>query len=77
MCCFQLKAQKTITKFYDYKWEECSADKARFYSTLENTDSGWFRNDYFLSTQKLQMRALYKDEACKIYNGDAIFLYAD
>lgn len=50
---------------------------ARFLSTVEKTDSGWIRNDYYISTEKLQMKALYKDEACEIMNGNAVYYYAN
>lgn len=72
-----LSAQNITTNFYDYRWRPCEVPKARFYSTVENTDSGWLRNDYFLSTQRLQMSALFKDSACKIKNGNAIYFFAD
>jgi hypothetical protein len=68
---------QTTTSFYDWKWQSCDMSKARFYSTLEKTDSGWLRNDYFISTQKLQMKALFKDSANKIINGNAIYLYSN
>lgn len=68
---------QTSTSFYDWKWQPCDMAKARFYSISEKSDSGWLRNDYFVSTQKLQMKALYKDSACKIMNGDAIYFYSN
>jgi antitoxin component YwqK of YwqJK toxin-antitoxin module len=70
-------SQNITTTFYDYKWQPCDVSKARFYGTLEKTDSGWLRNDFFLSTQQLQMSALYKDSACKIKNGDATYFHAN
>jgi antitoxin component YwqK of YwqJK toxin-antitoxin module len=69
-------AQKTET-FYDYNWKPCTVEKARFYSTLEKTDSGWFRHDYFINSRKLQMQALYKDSTCKIQNGYCIYFHAN
>ncbi|MEO5684188.1 MAG: TonB family protein [Chitinophagaceae bacterium] len=77
-CIFSIRAaaQKTET-YYDYNWRPCESLKARFYSTLEKTDSGWLRHDYFLSGLKPQMKALFADSACKIYNGECIFLYAN
>lgn len=70
----QLCAQLKET-YYDYKWEPCKPAEARFYSTVEKTDSGWLRNDYFVSNRKLQMRALYEDSACSIYNGPFVYFY--
>ena len=69
-------AQKKIT-YYDYNWKPCESLKARFYSTLEKTDSGWLRYDYFISGPKLQMKALFEDSACKIYNGQYILFHAN
>lgn len=67
-------AQTKIT-FYDYQWNACEASKARFYSEVEKTDSGWRRIDYYISTQKPQMIALFKDSGCKIINGNASYYY--
>jgi antitoxin component YwqK of YwqJK toxin-antitoxin module len=69
-------AQTNVT-FYDYKWNKCEAAAARFYSTVEKTDSGWLRFDYFVSTNKPQMVALYKDSGCKIINGNVDYYYAN
>lgn len=72
-----LSFSQITTSFYDWKWRTTDVSKARFYSTVERTDSGWLRNDFFISTQKLQMKALYKDSACKIINGNAIYFYSN
>lgn len=74
--CLSSTAQKTES-YYDYNWRPCEPAKARFYSTLEKTDSGWLRYDYFLAGLKLQMKALFADSACKIYNGQTIFVHAN
>ncbi len=50
-------------------------ENARFYSTIEKTDSGWLRNDYYINGMSLQMRALYEDKECKINNGQANYFY--
>lgn len=68
--------QKTDA-YFDYNWKPCVAVDARFYSTIEKTDSGWFRNDYFISGLKPQMSALFEDSGCKIYNGWSKFYYAN
>ncbi|HET6994203.1 MAG TPA: TonB family protein [Chitinophagaceae bacterium] len=73
---FSLHAQKKES-FYDYQWKPCNPTEARFYSTLEKTDSGWFRNDFFIGNSSLQMQALYEDEECKIYNGRCIYFHAN
>jgi len=72
----QAMAQKTET-YYDWNWKPCESLNARFYSTLEKTDSGWLRSDYFLSGLKMQMKALYADSACKVYNGTSVFFHAN
>jgi TonB family protein len=47
------------------------------YSSLQHTDSGSLRFDYFVAGTKPQMKALFEDSACKIYNGQSVFLYAN
>lgn len=68
--------QKT-ERYYDYQWNPSIPENARFYSVMEKTDSGWFRNDYFLGSHSLQMRALFEDSACKIMNGSCIYFHAN
>ncbi len=68
--------QKTEV-YYDFFWQPCEPSLACFYSTLEKTDSGWLRHDYYTSNRMLQMRALYEDIECKIQNGYAIYFYAN
>ena len=67
-----LYAQK-IEKFFDYQWNPCEANMARFYAMIEHTDSGWLRHDYFLVEKKLHMKGLYNDSACKMANGHFYF----
>jgi TonB family protein len=74
--CLSASAQKTEL-YYDYNWRPCKPAEARFFCTLEKTDSGWFRNDYFIGSMSLQMRALYKDSACKIQNGYCTYFHAN
>ena len=62
-------------KYYDYKWKECDISLARFFSVKQQTDSGWLVEDSYLATKKLQMKGLYKDEACKITNGKFTYFY--
>lgn len=76
MVTLSVTAQKKEA-YYDYSWKPADPLKARFYSTVEKTDSGWFRNDYFLGTMKLQMQALYEDSSCEITNGRSVFFYAN
>lgn len=62
--------------YYDFFWKESTPENATFYSIKVKTDSGWLQTDYYIHTRKLQMSALYSDEACKIHNGHAYFFYA-
>ncbi|MBS1577811.1 MAG: energy transducer TonB [Bacteroidetes bacterium] len=73
---YSAMAQKTEA-FYDYYWKPCKAEGASYFSTVEKTDSGWLRNDYYISTKRLQMQALYEDQACKIRNGNSSYYYAN
>lgn len=69
-------AQTTVT-YYDYYWKPCEPGLARYYSTVQKTDSGWLRHDYFVAGPSLQMQALYSDKDCKIKNGYAAYYYAN
>jgi antitoxin component YwqK of YwqJK toxin-antitoxin module len=71
---FPSAAQKS-EKFYDYNWKECEPAMARFYSTIEKTDSGYLHNDYFIHEQKLQMQGLYEDADAKVKNGIFYFYH--
>jgi TonB family protein len=71
---FLAKAQKQ-TNYYNYAWKACEAGKASFVSIVEKKDSGYWRNDFYISTTTLQMQGLYKDSACKIRNGNFIYFY--
>jgi hypothetical protein len=51
--CTQAAAQRTEL-YSDYNWKPCEPLEARFYSTIQKTDSGWLRNDYFISELKPQ-----------------------
>lgn len=76
LTCYTCVAQKTEA-YYDFYWKTCPAENASYYSIVEKTDSGWLRNDYYLRAQRLQMRALYEDEACKIQNGYSAYYYSN
>jgi len=69
-------AQK-IQKFYDWQWNETDLPHARFLSITEHTDSGWHRQDFYLSSNSLQMEGTCEDSACKIHNGKFVFAYPD
>ncbi len=68
-------SQKTVETFYDYKWRKCLIDDARFYSVEKNTDSGWYKADYFINLKKLQMAGLYVDKENTIRNGTFYWFY--
>jgi TonB family protein len=69
-------SQKMET-YYDFFWKPCTPENASFYSTKEKTDSGWFRQDYYLSTRRPQMQALFEDEACKVQNGYCFYYHSN
>ena len=70
-------SQKTVETYYDYKWRKCLVDDARFYSIARNTDSGWYKADYFINMKKLQMAGLYEDKENTIRNGTFYWFYPD
>jgi TonB family protein len=76
LLCYTSTAQKTEA-YYDYFWKPCKAEEAGYFSTVEKTDSGWLRKDYYVTTKHLQMRGLYEDEANKIHNGYCTWYYAN
>lgn len=72
-----ISAQKPESQFFDMDWKPCEAGKARYVSVVKKTDSGWQRNDYYLSTNSLQMAGLYADSACTISHGWFRYYYPD
>lgn len=66
-----------IEKYYNYKWQECKIEDARFYSTITKTDTGWYREDYFVNLNSLHMTGTYADEECKISNGLFNYYYSN
>jgi hypothetical protein len=71
---FIANAQKKTT-YYDYTWKPCAPELARFIAVIENTDSGFFKRNYYVSKSSLQMQGLYKDSTCKIENGCFSYFY--
>jgi antitoxin component YwqK of YwqJK toxin-antitoxin module len=68
---------KRIEKFYTYNWKACDVSIARYYAAIEFKDSLWFRNDYYIRENKLQMKGAYKDSACKIAEGMFHYFHAN
>jgi antitoxin component YwqK of YwqJK toxin-antitoxin module len=65
-----LHSQK-IEKFYNYRWTEVTnAAKARFYAIIENKDTVWQRQDFYIQEARLQMSGYYKEAECKIEHGE-------
>lgn len=58
-----------MEKYYDHKWNPSEPNAAIFYSTIEYTDSGWNRMDYYWRQRTAQMTGTYEDSSCKIPNG--------
>jgi len=73
---FSITAQKSET-YYDYNWKPSALENARFFSTVEKTDSGWLRKDYFIGNMQLQMQVLYEDSECKFANGFTLYLHSN
>lgn len=78
LCAFygELVAQE-VEKFYNYKWEECKPNEARFYSNIQKTDSGYVRKDYFIHEKMLQMSGKYIDKETKVRNGYFWYFHAN
>lgn len=71
-------SQKFIVTYYQYNWSETpTRSDASYYSQALNTDSGWYRLDYYISTSKnkLEMAGLYADKETKIKNGTFRWYY--
>jgi antitoxin component YwqK of YwqJK toxin-antitoxin module len=66
-----------IEKYYDYRWRDTTPENARFYATIEKTDSGWNRHDYFILEKSLQMKGTYEDSACKKQNGEFHYFHSN
>jgi antitoxin component YwqK of YwqJK toxin-antitoxin module len=64
-----------IEKFYNYNWKECNFSEARFYSLTIKTDSGYYRRDYFIKENALQMSGNFEDSLCKIRNGSFFYFH--
>ena len=71
-----LHAQK-MEKFYDYRWNECKSNEARFYSLIVKTDSGYCRKDIFIRERKLQMLGNYQDSLLQIRSGKFYFFHSN
>jgi len=72
----QLHAQKT-EKYFDYRWNECKPNVARFYRQIIKTDSGYCRKDYYLKERKLNMMGNFKDSLLKIKTGKFHYFHAN
>lgn len=77
ICFLTNSASAQDLQFYDAFWQPCEISKARFYSQKLDTDSGIWKNDYFITNQKPEMMKLFKDKACKIANGPAYHFYVN
>lgn len=64
-----LSSYSQTEKYYNYRWEICNPEEARFYSIILKTDSGYVKQDYFIHERAMQMSGKYKDADCKIPDG--------
>lgn len=72
LCSF---SQNKIETYFDYNWRETFSDHASFYSISQKTDSGWYREIFYIGTKKLQMAGLYADDKNKDRNGVFYWVY--
>ncbi len=63
--------------YYDVNWKPSDPSKACYYSLVTKTDSGWLKEDYYISTRKLQMKGLYEDSACKRIHGTCAWYHSN
>jgi antitoxin component YwqK of YwqJK toxin-antitoxin module len=64
-------------KFYDYKWEPCQPEKARYVSIVSKTDSGYQRQHYYLHEKSLQFTGLFDDADCSFPNGQFLWFHSN
>ncbi len=64
-------------RYFNWDRKPCEPANARFLSLVDKTDSGWVERSFFLSTQKSQMKGLYKDSALKIKHGWFRYFYVN
>ena len=62
-------------KYFDYRWQPCNPEEARFYAIINKTDSGYVRKDYFIHERSLQMSGKYKDADCTIQDGSFFYFH--
>ncbi len=68
-------SQKNIEHYYNFYGRECILEDARYYSLEVKTDSGWYKNDYYINIKKLKSVGLYEDQDDKIPNGTFYSFY--
>lgn len=68
---------QTITRYYDGKWKETSAQNAIYYSIYKKQDSLWERQNYYANEGNLQMSGWYLDSACKTGHGKFTYYYSN
>jgi antitoxin component YwqK of YwqJK toxin-antitoxin module len=63
--------------YFDENWKEISSQvNAVYYRTVQKTDSGYLRQDFF-NSGKIQNRALFQDDSLKTHSGQDIFFSED
>ncbi len=72
---FPLLVQSQEYRYYDFNWKICDPSEARFYAFIRHTDSGWFRQDFYMAGDKIQMVSLYEDKDFKTHNGYSTWFY--
>lgn len=66
-----------IEHLYDWQWRPATNNNARFYSLMEQDDSVWHRQDFYIRERMRQMDGYYKDTACTIPHGTFHYFHAN
>ncbi len=62
-------------QYYNYQWQPVAVDKALFYSTTDYLGELYYRRNYYIREDKMQMDGFYKDEDCKVKQGLFYYYY--
>lgn len=75
LCLLKISNAQKTEYYLDFNRKPCEPGNARFYGTLEKTDSGWLNQDYYVNNGKVHMRVLYADSTLKIHNGTGLWFH--
>ncbi len=69
-----LIAQQT-QQYYNYLWQKTIVDKALYYATIDNVGEVYYRRNFYLRDDRLQMDGFFKDQECKEKQGLFYYYY--